>query len=63
MSNPHVLVVDDETYAAATELLGEQGMVELVSTAGYYCLISMLLNLFDVALPEGADLNWPELAR
>jgi 4-carboxymuconolactone decarboxylase len=55
--------VDDETYAAAAELLGEQGMVELVSTAGYYCLISMLLNLFDVALPEGADLNWPELAR
>lgn len=55
--------VDDDTYAAATELLGEQGMVELVSTAGYYCLISMLLNLFDVALPEGVDLNWPELAR
>jgi 4-carboxymuconolactone decarboxylase len=55
--------VDDETYAAAVEVLGEQGMVELASTAGYYCLISMTLNLFDVALPEGADLNWPELAR
>lgn len=55
--------VDDETYAAAVEVLGEQGMVELVSTAGYYCLISMTLNLFDVALPEGADVNWPELAR
>ena len=37
--------------------------LELVSTAGYYCLISMLLNLFEVALPEGAELNWPELAR
>ena len=55
--------VADETYAAAVEELGEQGMVELVSTAGYYCLISMTLNLFDVALPDGADLNWPELAR
>ncbi|MEZ5298524.1 MAG: hypothetical protein R2697_20290 [Ilumatobacteraceae bacterium] len=54
--------VDDATYAAGRELLGEQGMVELVSIAGYYCLISMLLNLFDVDLPEGAERAWPELA-
>lgn len=52
--------VDDATYAAATELLGEQGMVELVATVGYYCLISLSLNLFEVELPEGATRAWPE---
>lgn len=52
--------VDDETYAAAEELLGEQGLVELASTIGYYCLVSMLLNLFEVALPAGEPANWPD---
>lgn len=51
--------VDDATYAAAEELLGEQGLVELASTIGYYCLVSMLLNLFEVALPEGEAESWP----
>jgi len=52
--------VDDETYASAKELVGEQGLVELASTIGYYCLVSMLLNLFEVALPEGEQPNWPD---
>jgi 4-carboxymuconolactone decarboxylase len=52
--------VDAETYAAARDLLGEQGLVELASTVGYYCLISMTLNLFEVALPEGEPPNWPD---
>jgi 4-carboxymuconolactone decarboxylase len=55
--------VDDRTYAAARELVGEQGLVELVSTVGYYCLISMVLNLFEVALPDGEASNWPEHDR
>ncbi len=50
--------VDDATYAEAAELLGETQLVELVSVAGYYCLISMMLNLFDVPLPEGATTIW-----
>lgn len=52
--------VDDATYGAARELLGEQGLVELASTIGYYCLVSMLLNLFEVALPDGEPQNWPD---
>jgi 4-carboxymuconolactone decarboxylase len=52
--------VDASTYEAARELLGEEGLVELVSTVGYYCLISLTLNLFEVALPEGAPPNWPD---
>lgn len=52
--------VDDATFAAAKALLGEVGLVELVSTVGYYCLISMTLNLFEVALPDGEPPNWPD---
>jgi 4-carboxymuconolactone decarboxylase len=52
--------VDAQTYATAEALLGEAGLVELVSTAGYYCLISLTLNLFEVPLPDGEPLNWPD---
>lgn len=45
--------VDDETYAAALELLGEQGVTELVFLAGYYATISHILNAFEVGLPGG----------
>ena len=51
--------VTDATFAAGESLLGETGMVELVALIGYYCLISMLLNLFEVPLPPDEDLNWP----
>lgn len=50
--------VDDATYAAAAGLLGEAGMIELASLVGYYCLISMLLNLFEVPLPAGEQPVW-----
>lgn len=53
--------VDPDTFAAGKELVGEKGLVELVSTVGYYCLISMTLNLFEVPLPEREPKNWPEL--
>ena len=51
--------VDDATYAAAVVLLGEAGMVELAALVGYYCTISMILNLFEVPLPAGNDPVWP----
>jgi 4-carboxymuconolactone decarboxylase len=46
------------SYDAARDLLGEAGMVELVSLCGYYTLISYLLNAFAVPLPPGAQLMW-----
>ncbi|MEO6570955.1 MAG: carboxymuconolactone decarboxylase family protein [Ilumatobacteraceae bacterium] len=52
--------VDDATYAGTRTLLGEAGMVELVALIGYYCLISMLLNLFEVPLPAGEVPSWPD---
>ncbi|MGD0373138.1 MAG: carboxymuconolactone decarboxylase family protein [Streptosporangiaceae bacterium] len=51
--------VEEETYGAAQRLLGDAGVVELVSLCGYYTLISFLLNAFAVPLPQGATPNWP----
>src|SRR5215472_176832 len=50
-----------EAYDAAHSLLGDQGMVELVSLCGYYTLISYLLNAFEVPLPPGAVPQWGEV--
>jgi len=50
--------VSQASYDAARDLLGEQGMVELVSLCGYYTLISYLLNAFAVPLPPGAQPTW-----
>jgi 4-carboxymuconolactone decarboxylase len=46
------------SYDAASDLLGEVGMVELVSLCGYYTLISYLLNAFAVPLPPGVHSRW-----
>jgi 4-carboxymuconolactone decarboxylase len=51
--------VEKETYGDAQRLLGDAGVVELVSLCGYYTLISFLLNAFAVPLPQGATPNWP----
>jgi 4-carboxymuconolactone decarboxylase len=50
--------LDQDRYAAAQQLLGDEGMVELVSLCGYYTLISFLLNAFEVPLPPGATPEW-----
>ena len=47
--------VADERYAAAAELLGEAGTVELVGTLGYYTLVCMTLNAFEMPLGEGME--------
>lgn len=45
--------VDDRVYREAVAQLGEPGVVELVTLLGYYTLVSMVLNTFQVAIPEG----------
>ena len=55
--------VQDATYAAAVEHLGYRGVVELMSTCGYYTLVSFNLNTFEVPLPPGVAANWPEPER
>lgn len=48
--------VGQATYDAAIAALGETGVVELVILAGYYGVVSGILNSFEVPLPEGATL-------
>jgi 4-carboxymuconolactone decarboxylase len=45
--------VSQDAYDAARQLLGDAGLVELVSVCGYYTLVSFLLNAFTVPLPDG----------
>ncbi|HZS84515.1 MAG TPA: carboxymuconolactone decarboxylase family protein [Stellaceae bacterium] len=47
--------VDDATFQRAAALLGERGVVELVGVMGYYSLISITLNAFEVPVPAGAE--------
>lgn len=42
-----------ETYSRAVNHFGEAGVFELVSLVGYYTLVSLVLNGFDVPLPAG----------
>ena len=43
----------DATYANAVQRFGEAGVFELIALVGYYSLVSLLLNGFEVPLPEG----------
>jgi 4-carboxymuconolactone decarboxylase len=45
--------VPDAVFAEATEQLGQKAVAELVGLLGYYTLISMTLNAFEIGLPEG----------
>jgi 4-carboxymuconolactone decarboxylase len=40
------------TYARAVEVLGGEGVGELVFLIGGYCLIAVVLNAFDVPVPD-----------
>lgn len=51
--------LDQASYDAGHALLGDTGMVELVSLCGYYTLISFLLNAFAVPVPAGNQPMWP----
>jgi len=46
--------VSDATYQRAVAELGVKGVVELIGILGYYGLISMTINAFEVPLPPGA---------
>jgi 4-carboxymuconolactone decarboxylase len=50
--------ISDALYAQAIELLGQTAVIDLVGLAGYYTLISMTINVFQVSPPAGVA---PEL--
>ena len=45
--------LSDASYAKAVESFGESKLFELIALVGYYSLVSLLLNGFDVPLPDG----------
>ena len=53
--------IDNETYQRATAIWGEEGMIELVSIIGYYCIVSLTLNAFEVPIVPGMQDPFPDL--
>ncbi len=41
-------------YDKALAQFGEQGIVELISTIGYYAMVGIFLKSFDVRPPDGS---------
>ncbi|MEQ9451739.1 MAG: carboxymuconolactone decarboxylase family protein [Pseudomonadales bacterium] len=46
--------LSDATFAAAKAQFSETGVAELIGLCGFYGLVSMTLNGFEVELPDGA---------
>ena len=45
--------VSDQTYGRALARLGEQGVIDTISIAGYYTLLAMVMNTMRTELPAG----------
>ena len=52
--------IPDRLYAKAVELLGEAGVVELVFLLGYYTTVAMILNVFEISVPDGEQAPFPK---
>jgi len=50
--------VSDAAFKAVVDKFGERGAVDLTAVMGYYCFVSMMLNVDRYPLPEGEK---PEL--
>ena len=46
--------LDEATYQQGVTQFGEIGVAEIIGVSGFYGLVSMTLNAFDVELPAGA---------
>jgi 4-carboxymuconolactone decarboxylase len=55
--------VSDATYRHAVESLGEQAVIDLVGTTGYYATLAMIMNVARTPLPEGNVSVLPSLPR
>lgn len=51
--------VEPELYQATVDRFGEPGVGDLINACGFYTLVSMTLNTFEVQLPEGAEAPFP----
>jgi 4-carboxymuconolactone decarboxylase len=57
--------VPGQLYSRAVAVLGERGVVELVGILGYYCMVALTLNAFELGLPGSIapELEDPEFSR
>lgn len=46
--------LSDAEFAEAREVLGQQGLVDVIGLCGYYALVSLTLNAFEVPVPDGS---------
>lgn len=46
--------VSDAAFQAVADRFGEQGVIDLIGTLGYYCTVSMILNVDRYPLPPDA---------
>ena len=56
------MVISDPVYQRAEASLGAQGLVDLVAICGYYTLISMTINAFEVPDGDGPAIPVLDLA-
>ena len=56
--------LSEALYRRGSDILTERGLVELVGILGYYSLISLTLNAFELGIPEhiAPELNDPDYA-
>ena len=52
--------LSDDAYARAVTLLGEQAVVDLVTTIGFYVMVAVVLVGFRVDIPDGGPTPLPE---
>jgi 4-carboxymuconolactone decarboxylase len=45
--------LSEATYNRGMAMFGEEQMVELVAAVGFYVMVAMTLNAFDVPVPDG----------
>jgi 4-carboxymuconolactone decarboxylase len=55
--------VGDATFAAVQTALGDQGVIDLIAVNGYYDMVSMTLNVAQVATPADGALPLPDLKK
>lgn len=52
--------VAEATFEGCRRVLGERGSVDLTGLVGYYTLLALTLNAFEVAVPADAEIPWEE---
>ncbi|WP_370302223.1 carboxymuconolactone decarboxylase family protein [Pseudooceanicola sp.] len=50
--------VSDKVYALAVDAFGASGALDLTGLLGYYTLLALTLNAFEVDIPEDAEIPW-----